>query len=867
MTYSWQPVVEQLYHHLGVHPTRFRMTQENCQILSTVLHRLCQSPHIPIEHDLATAIGLLAANIALLPPSHVTALSSLKGPIRLLIFQAAREIGASTPLIYAIHRTTWTFFSVLETQFTTGNVSLPPLRSQPLAGFHASAWQDARTQGWMLQYLAYTLCVHRHLINKCKKMENSPKPFGLRKTLNNLYGDCVGARYLLPRLPRPAAPAPKEPGLADLVSTIVTISTESNSRRKRLLIRRARQFVQLLDATREIRPANRSICTTQSHSRPIPSELRRSHAAYHDNRQPPSGISASEMVLACDSDDAATVEDAPVITRTRRVWVAPTNLNDALLEGESVWDYAAELLEVRHPQEDPQQAFWQRQWQRQRAIMDGQESTFAARTLQPNHFAEVYRSVFAPVEDGSDQDRLIQAVIELFFTLLTLYGCNPINLEDARLGIEPSECGILYFDVQTSAMTYRIPKESVTWRERPPDLPPEYFIAGSDVVRIPLLPIIGRLLNRVVRLRLEFGLTDFHLFAIAQGRTLRVDTIDKVLRQPCGRRVSCRRLSRSTLAWLRHHGAPHVVRSLVSGKVLPASRGTLFYTNVNESVLVSSHLSAVRPFVAAIREAMLAQGDAVPAILATEEFANPTFAATLRIGSHIVPDITHAKACFEKLRARIGIPSPDAPLLELIESFDRFAVYVALATLWLTGCRPWADSFPAQPITGPSSWTFVAGKGNRTFPSEGRPIPLCQTALALLTEFHEVCRWLIRLFALRGKALTSGDYVFFVDPTGNSTLPVNGSNLRRILQGLGLYSTYPYPLNTHRHLWVSRALEESLLEIFDPFLGHLHVGTEPWGRFSLANLEAEAERFRSFAERMASDVGIVPVSHPLRGWK
>lgn len=435
------------------------------------------------------------------------------------------------------------------------------------------------------------------------------------------------------------------------------------------------------------------------------------------------------------------------------------------------------------------------------------------------------------------------------------------------MGVELSECGFLYFDVQTSAMTYRIPKESVTWRERPPDLPPEYFIAGSDIVRVPLLPIIGRLLNRVVRLRLALGLTDFHLFAIAQGRTLRVDTIDKVLRQSCGRHVSCRRLSRSTLAWLRHHGAPHVVRSLVSGRVLPASRGTLFYTNVEESVLASSHLSAVRPFVAAIREAMLAQGDAVPATLATEEFANPTFAATFRIGSHIVPDITHAKACFEKLRARIGTPSPDAPLSELIKSFDRFAVYVALATLWLTGCRPWADSFPAQPITASSSWTFVAGKGNRTFPSEGRPIPLCQTALALLTEFHEVCRRLIRLFALRGKALTPGDYVFFVDPTGNSTLSVNGNNLRRILQALGFYSAYPYPLNAHRHLWISAALSEGLLEIFDPFLGHLHVGTEPWGRFSLANLEAEAERFRSFAERIASDVGIEPVSHPLRGWR
>lgn len=321
MTYSWDQVVERLYNHLGVRPTTLRITPANCQFLADALQALRQRPSLRIEPDVITAIGLLAANVVALPPTRVMAIPLLKGPIRLLIFQAALQIDAPPEVINAVHRITGIFFFELATRLGNCNTPLSFLRSHPLAGFHAWAWQDARTQGWMLQYLAYALCVHRHLINKWKQMQNSAKPFGLRKILNNLYGHCVGARYLLPRLPRPAAPAPKEPGSADLVSAIITIGAEPNSRRKRLLIRRARQFVQLLDATREIRPANRSICTTQSHSRPIPSELRRSHA-HLDNPQPPSGISASEMVLACDSDDAATDEDGPVITRTRRVWVA-----------------------------------------------------------------------------------------------------------------------------------------------------------------------------------------------------------------------------------------------------------------------------------------------------------------------------------------------------------------------------------------------------------------------------------------------------------------------------------------------------------------------------------------------------------------
>lgn len=80
----------------------------------------------------------------------------------------------------------------------------------------------------------------------------------------------------------------------------------------------------------------------------------------------------------------------------------------------------------------------------------------------------------------------------------------------------------------------------------------------------------------------------------------------------------------------------------------------------------------------------------------------------------------------------------------------------------------------------------------------------------------------------------------------------------------GLRDLYPLPLNAHRHFWISRAFEREMLELIEPYLGHLHAGREPWGRrFSLACPAEEAGRFRDFAEQLASEIGVTQIRYPL----
>jgi len=208
------------------------------------------------------------------------------------------------------------------------------MKAYPLAGFHARAWRDARAQDWIQQYLAYALTVHRRLLALWAVMEQYPKPFGTSKMVNNLYAHCLAARYLLPRLPRPGSPAPSEPGDTDLEAAIAAIRRERSRLRRRLLLRRARQFLRLFEAALTIRPLTRRPGQAGLRALPIPSELRRG-AAHLDDSQPATAPGPPPVVLAEDGDDDEADNEENATPSLRRLWVGPSNLEDALAEGES----------------------------------------------------------------------------------------------------------------------------------------------------------------------------------------------------------------------------------------------------------------------------------------------------------------------------------------------------------------------------------------------------------------------------------------------------------------------------------------------------------------------------------------------------
>lgn len=293
---------------------------------------------------------------------------------------------------------------------------------------------------------------------------------------------------------------------------------------------------------------------------------------------------------------------------------------------------------------------------------------------------------------------------------------------------------------------------------------------------------------------------------------------------------------RSFESWLFHKIASAengdlAIAAIITGRDPPIVQSVLHYTQTDSSQTWSVLTTALNGL---------------------DKFgARPSMTGSQALGSRFAPPKSDLQSITKRMRKALSItPNSD----EAIEKFhNAMTIYTAFFYLYATGCRPTAALIPSNSAIDPDTgFTILDDKAS----PDGFKTRLVWVSHECRAQLANYERHLERL------AMAFPNLCSKIKQTMNPLIMSNGqikslkpSGLRREMRALG----WEFPLNAGRHYLRSRLIGEIGSEALHAFLGHWHLGIEPWSKeAALDPLSYRAELAASLPNLLC-EAGFVPV--------
>ncbi len=303
-------------------------------------------------------------------------------------------------------------------------------------------------------------------------------------------------------------------------------------------------------------------------------------------------------------------------------------------------------------------------------------------------------------------------------------------------------------------------------------------------------------------------------------------------RDAAGAKVSLRSLE----SWLFHKIAagPHgdlAIAAIITGRDPPIVQSVLHYTRIETSQTWSILTTALDDF---------------------DRFgARPLMTANQGLGSRFAPSKSDLQNIIKPLKKALSIPpSSDAAFAKF---HNAMTIYTALFYLYATGCRPTAAFIPSSSAVDPETGFTILDDKAAPDGFKTRLVWVSHECRAQLTNYERhLERLAIELPNLRPKIEKTRIPLILENGKIKSLEP---ADLRRELRALG----WEFPLNAGRHYLRSRLVGEIGSETLHAFLGHWHLGIEPWSKEAALDPLSYRAELEGSLPKILSEAGFSPV--------
>ena len=293
---------------------------------------------------------------------------------------------------------------------------------------------------------------------------------------------------------------------------------------------------------------------------------------------------------------------------------------------------------------------------------------------------------------------------------------------------------------------------------------------------------------------------------------------------------------RSLESWLFHKiaASPHgdlAIAAIITGRDPPIVQSVLHYTRIETSRTWSILTTALDNF---------------------DRFgARPLMTANHVLGSRFAPPKSDLRNIIMHLKKALSIPpSSDAAITKF---HNAMTIYTALFYLYATGCRPTAALIPNSSAVDPGTGFTILDDKAAPDGFKTRLVWVSHECRAQLTNYERhLERVAIKLPSLRSKIEKTKTPLIL----GNGKImSLKPASMRKELRALG----WEFPLNASRHYLRSKLVGAIGSETLHAFLGHWHLGIEPWSKeAALDPLSYRAELAGSLP-KILREAGFSPV--------
>ncbi|MBI5142620.1 MAG: hypothetical protein HZA20_10620 [Nitrospirae bacterium] len=356
----------------------------------------------------------------------------------------------------------------------------------------------------------------------------------------------------------------------------------------------------------------------------------------------------------------------------------------------------------------------------------------------------------------------------------------------------------------------------------------------------------------------------------------RIKLFFKYLNSEYGSRLSISRVERFIFNKLaRHQDSDIVAASLITGRNHVLSGSGLHYTRISAFDLNRIYRETWAEIAARVKE----HGSHIIPMKEGKLQSTEAAGTGLHIGSRMVPELDDITALVRKLQSELA-NSRNMPrgLPRIIEVHNRMTLYTVFMLSFATGYRAVVDPlFEETEMDEASGFAMLSDKEGEELRRGEYRRTYYNTRIVWLPES---CRTQIRHYRRHlavfknlapevnvklyhrlagkvdsGRRSDSFPETFIIQPNRAFEQVSPGLLARQVSD------VYSLPMNAHRHYLRSTLFERGCnVDVINAFMGHSHIGQEPWGRYSgMSPIDYRNELARHLPEMM-QELGWKPMS-------
>jgi len=288
--------------------------------------------------------------------------------------------------------------------------------------------------------------------------------------------------------------------------------------------------------------------------------------------------------------------------------------------------------------------------------------------------------------------------------------------------------------------------------------------------------------------------------------------------------------------------------SMLAGEEHPLARVRLFYSVIPVKELQQKYLNATAELVARLPAAADKQYSAQQPVFDGGEH---------HVGSRLCPTLDTVKHVIAKLKRAIEVSAQGD---DIIDHHNLYTLFTVWHFAFSTACR--AIETPYLPL---SEIDLVTGIGLLSDKDDGSGyksrliwLPPAIIAQMQLYEMHQ-CELLAQFPGLVAK---DNPPVFFLERGRGDRLQsemIRPKSMQPIMEKF-----LPYPANFHRRFMRTELLARGCpSEIVDAWMGHWHMGEEPWALHSSFSFQAYRDELEKYLIPLLDEIGLDGRIEPL----
>lgn len=475
-------------------------------------------------------------------------------------------------------------------------------------------------------------------------------------------------------------------------------------------------------------------------------------------------------------------------------------------------------------------------WSNRCLLMQTVNNMFKSLSREPDDLRLV---VLFMIHMGLSLEKISELRVGVPAVILQLENPRKISEDEFENSLKNMKWGETYIDLDAGDLLFFLPKEISSYFKEQHASYFESCIASSNVVRIPIPNVITMILKPWVD---EHVLSPHENVAGESDKKESVKLFkyqkklfdsfaDYCVRHGKGNaeNISASRfVSTFRALYVGQLKLSPLYANLISQSFPINNRAQHFYSNISYAHLRARYRYANESFNKLFQQTGIkdANGDQIE----------------YRFGSKLVPENEQRSRYFNVLRENI--------LNSLSKGEVSASTWNALAVLCFrllqlsTGIRPVRDGFPDWgDISFNLGWIRISDKDNRFF-YESRIVPMASELRGWLNTladyqrnlFLEANFYLDDILKPYRKQPTQEMFVYFNEDSQEIN-SLSQESIKKVEEELGL--CFPYKENALRHNLLTRLLENDVDQnIIDFVMGHKHFGREPFGSFSMINVNS-----------------------------